>query len=213
MHRAILALSLLSPFLAWGQTELLEPPPSSVYALQDRYYRLQNEFTFMVGFLPSDPYTKGLTAQGGYAFHFNDYFGIQARGAYSLSLPTSLRQQLERDFTVLPTAFSRVLFFIGGDVIFRPLYGKLSVLNRSVVHAELHLLAGGSAFGFTDGLTPSLRPAINVGGGGRVFLGRNASLRLDIVDHIVLAAPGSMSGITNVLAMHFGLAVNFGGTE
>lgn len=213
MYRALVALSLLAPVLAWGQSELLEAPPSSVNALQDRAYRLQNEFTVMVGVLPSDPYTKGLFAQGGYAFHFNDFFGLQARGAYSLPVASSLRQQLERDFVRLPTEFPRVLFFAGGDLIFRPLYGKLSVINKSVVHAELHLLAGGSAFGFTDGITPSLRPAINVGGGGRIFLGRNASLRFDIVNHIVLAAPGSMTGITNVLAISFGLAVNFGGTE
>lgn len=203
----------MAPVLAWGQSELLDAPPSSVNALQDRAFRLQNEFTVMVGLLPSDPYTKGLYAQGGYAFHFNDYFGIQARGAYSLPLPTSLRQQLERDFVRLPTEFPHVLFFAGGDLMFRPLYGKLSVLNKSVVHGEIHLLAGGSAFGFTDGVTPSLRPAVNLGGGGRLFLGRNASLRLDVVNHIVLAAPGSMTGITNVLAISFGLAVNFGGTE
>lgn len=213
MHRAILALSLLAPVMAWSQSELLEPPPSSVYALQDRYYRLQNEFTVMVGFLPSDPYTKGAFVQGGYAFHFNDYVGIQARGAYALPLPTALRQQLERDFTQLPTLFPSVQFFIGGDLMFRPLYGKLSVINKTVIHGEVHLLGGGSAFGFTDSVTPSLRPAINIGGGGRLFLGRNASLRLDLVNHIVLAAPGSMTGITNVLALSFGLAINFGGTE
>ena len=212
MYRAIVAVSLMAPVLAWGQRELLEAPPSSVNALQDRAFRLENEFTVMVGVLPSDPYTKGLYVQGGYAFHFNDAFGLQARGAYSLPLPTSLRQQLERDFVVLPTAFTRVLFFAGGDLVFRPLYGKLSVLNKSVVHGEFHLLAGGSAFGFTDGLT-TLRPAVNLGGGGRLFLGRYASLRLDVVNHIVLAAPGAMSGITNVLAISFGLAVNFGGTE
>lgn len=213
MHKAIVALCLTAPVVAWSQAELLEPPASSTYALQDRAYRLQNEFTVMIGVLPSDPYTKGLYAQGGYAFHFNDFFGIQARGAYSVSFPSKLREQLERDFTILPTAFSQVLFFVGGDVVFRPLYGKLSFLNRFVIHGELHLFAGGSAFGFTDGVTPSLRPALDVGGGGRVFLGKNASLRLDLTDHVVLAAPGSMTGISNVLALCFGLAVNFGGTE
>jgi outer membrane beta-barrel protein len=214
VYRTLVALCLMAPVLAWGQSQFLDAPPSSVNALQDRAFRLQNEFTFVVGFLPSDPFTKGVYAQGGYAFHFNDAFGIQARGAYSLALPTSVRQQLERDFSVLPTAFTRVLFFAGGDLMFRPLYGKLSVLNKSVVHGEVHLLVGGSAFSFTDGLNAvSLRPAVNFGGGGRLFLGRNASLRLDVVNHIVLAAPGAMSGITNVLAISFGLAVNFGGTE
>jgi outer membrane beta-barrel protein len=203
----------MAPVLAWGKGALLEAPPSSVYALQDRAYRLQNEFTVMIGVLPSDPYTKGAFAQGSYAFHFNDYFGVQARGAYSLPVKTSLRQQLERDFTQLPTLFPYVNFFLGGDVIFRPLYGKLSVLNRGVVHAELHLLAGGSGFVFTDSVTPSLRPAVNVGLGGRVFLGRYASVRLDVVDYIVLAAPGSMTGITNTLAISLGLSINFGGTE
>jgi outer membrane beta-barrel protein len=201
------------PSASWSQTEFLEVPPSTVYALQDRAYRMQSEFALMVGFLPSDPYTKGLYGQASYGFHFNDYIGLQARGAYSLSLPTSLRQQLERDFVVLPTAFQRVLFFVGGDVMLRPFYGKFSVLNGVVIHGEIHFLVGGSAFTFTDGLTPSLRPAVDIGGGGRLYLGKNASLRLDVVNHVVLAAPGSMSGITNVIAASFGLALSFGGTE
>ena len=92
-------------------------------------------------------------------------------------------------------------------------YGKLSVGNRFVVHGEVHLIGGGSGFAFTDGLTPSIRPAINLGGGGRLFLGKNASLRLELVNHFVLAAPGSMTGVTNVLDVNFGLAVNIGGTE
>lgn len=213
MHRAIAALSLLAPVLAWSQPEFLEVPPSSTYALQDRAYRLQNEFSLMLGFLPSDPYTKGAFAQGGYAFHFNDYIGLQARGAFAVPVPTSLRTQLERDFSVLPTLFPSVQFFVGGDLLFRPLYGKLSAIDKTVVHAELHLIGGGSAFGYTDGITPSLRPAVNVGLGARVFLGKFASLKLDLVDHIVLAAPGSKTGISNVLAISFGIALNFGGTE
>jgi outer membrane beta-barrel protein len=213
VHRAILAASLLVPALASAQPEVLDAPQGAATALQDRAYRLQHEFAGAVGFLPSDAYTKGLFAQGSYALHFNDIIGLQARGAYALSLPTSLRTQLERDFSVLPTAFPRVLFFVGGDVVFRPLYGKLSVSNAFVVHGEVHLLAGGSAFAFTDGLTPSLRPAIDVGGGGRLYLGRAASLRLDLVNHVVLAAPGSMTGVTNVLALSLGLAINVGGTE
>jgi len=226
VHRAIFALALLVPVLGRAQSELMEVPVSSVNALQNRAYRLQHEFTVVAGFLPTDPYTKGVFAQAGYAFHVNDLFGIQARGAFALPLPTQLRRQLERDFEVLPNQFSRVSFFAGGDVLFRPLYGKLSFLNFGVVHGEVHLLAGVSAFGFTDEQTLSPRPAINVGGGGRAYLGQNVSLRLDLVNHFVfdsftellrllgvVAGPSSGRAVTNVLSLTLGVAITFGGTE
>jgi outer membrane beta-barrel protein len=209
VHRAILVLSLLAPLAAVAQSEELENP-GTVSAVQERAYRMQHELDLSIGILPLDAFYKGLYAQVGYVFHFTDAFAWQVgRGAYVYSAHTGLREQLERDFNVLPTAFDEVQFFVGSDLMWKPFYGKLSVLNTYVVHGEVYLLLGVTVFKFTD----SFRPGINLGGGGRIFISKYASIRLDLTENVVLPTGGAAKTFANVMTVTLGLGINFGGTE
>ncbi len=208
MYRVILLAALVAPAAALAQTEELENP-GSVAAVQERAYRMHHELTLGLGVLPLDAFYKGLYAQVGYAYHFTDHFGWQiGRGAYSYAAKTGLREQLERDFAVLPTAFDEVQFFVGSDLLWKPFYGKLSFLNRWVLHGELYFLLGATVFKFTN----AFRPGVNLGGGGRLFVSKAVSFRLEVTNNIVLPLGGATS-LLNVMTMTLGLSLNFGGTE
>ena len=201
-HVGLAGLLLCS--VAFAQTEELENP-GSIAAVQERAYRLNHELSVGFGILPLDAFTKGLYAQVGYTYHFTDYFAWNVgRGAYVYNVNTGLRDQLERDFAVLPTAFDEVQYFLGSDVWFKPFYGKLSVLNRAVVHFEVHLLAGLSILKFTQ----RFAPGINLGIGLRVFQNKYISYRLDVTDNVVIRERP-----LNVLTITASLALNFGATE
>lgn len=212
MHRAlVVAVGLLVPGSSFAQVEELENP-GSVAAIQDRAYRMQHELGLSVGVLPLDAFTKGLYAQVGYTVHFSDTFAwTVGRGAYSYAVNTGLRDQLQRDFGVLPTNadFDAVQFFVGSDIMWAPLYGKVSVLNRSVLHGELFLLLGGTLFKFTQ----TFRPGVNLGGGVRLFASQWVSFRLDVTDNVVLPIGGSAKSLTNVMTLTLTLAINFAATE
>lgn len=212
MHRAlVVAVGLLVPGLSNAQVEELENP-GSVAAIQDRAYRMQHELGLSVGVLPLDAFTKGLYAQVGYTVHFTDTFAwTVGRGAYSYAVNTGLRDQLQRDFGVSPSNadFDAVQFFVGSDIMWSPLYGKVSVLNRSVLHGELFLLLGGTLFKFTQ----TFRPGVNLGGGVRLFASQWVSFRLDVTDNIVLPIGASAKSIMNVMTLTLTLAINFGATE
>lgn len=208
MHRVILLLTLALPGVGLAQTEELENP-GSVAAVQERAYRMHHELNLAVGVLPLDAFYKGLYAQVGYAYHFTDHFAWQiGRGAYSYAAKTGLREQLERDFAVLPTAFDEVQFFVGSDLMWKPFYGKLSFLNRWVLHGELYFLLGATVFKFTN----AFRPGVNVGGGARLFVSKAVSFRLEATDNIVLPLGGATS-LMNVMTLTLALGLNFGGTE
>lgn len=208
MHRALIGLFLLVPVASFAQLDELENP-GSVSAIQNRAYRMQHELDLSVGVLPLDAFYKGLYAQVSYTAHFTDTFAWQvARAAYSYSVKTGLREQLERDFGVLPTRFPEVQFFVGTDIIWKPFYGKLSVLNTWVLHGEAFFILGGTLFRFTN----AFGPGVNVGAGGRLFFSRNVSLRLDVTNNVVIPLAGSTS-VTNILTMTLSLGINFGATE
>lgn len=209
MLRALIGLCLLVPALSFAQVQDLENP-GTVSAVQDRAYRMMHELDLSVGVLPLDAFYKGLYAQVSYTAHFSDSFAWQVgRAAYTYAAKTGLREQLERDFGVLPTAFEEVQFFFGSDIMWKPLYGKLSVLNRWVVHGEVFLTLGATLFKFTN----AFRPGVNLGGGGRVFLSKYVSFRLDVTNNVVIPIGGGSTNFTNVLTMTLSLGINFGATE
>jgi outer membrane beta-barrel protein len=207
--RALFAATVLCATLAFGQKEE-DDDATPLSAVQERTYRMQHEFSLGIGVLPVDPYSKGLFAQFGYTAHFSDTFAWQvARGAYSYAVKTELRNQLERDFGRLPTEFDEIQFFVGTNAVWTPIYGKLSVGNRWDVHGEVFLSVGATLFKFTQ----NFRPGVNLGLGGRVFLNRALSLRLDLADNVVIPTGAAAPNLGNVLEFSLALALNLGATE
>lgn len=208
---ALLFLLCLVPGLARAQAEALENP-GAVSAVQERMYRMNHELTLGVGVLPADAFYKGLTAGVGYTYHFSDSFAWQVgRGSYSYNLKTGLREQLERDFGVAPTANAfqdEVQWMVGSDLMWSPFYGKLAFRNSKVLHFEAFLIGGGSVLKLNR--TDGFRPAANVGIGLRLFSSNTVSFRLDVTNNIVFA---EATRIINVPVFQLSTALNFGATE
>ncbi len=162
-----------------------EAPDGTVAAVQERSFRLKHELGLGVGYLPSDPFSRGVALQLGYTFHFTDHFAWQVgRGFFNFSFPTNLRDQLVQRYHAEPRDFDTVQWAVGSDLIFAPFYGKAALLNRSVLWWEIYVLAGAS----TVKLASALTPAVNIGGGIRLFGTRWLSLRLEAVNHFTLPA-------------------------
>ncbi len=206
MRRApVTCLLCLVPALALAQNEELVNP-GSTSAIQDRAYKMAHEFSLSGGILPLDAFWKGVYAQGSYTLHFNDYVSWQVgRFAYNFAWSTGLRDQLERDFGVLPTAFDEVQFWGGSDLQLAPFYGKTTLFNSLVLHFDFHILIGVSVFKFT---TSGVRPAVNLGGGIRLYQNQYVSWKFDVTDNIVITDKPF-----NVLTLTLSLAINLGATE
>ncbi len=205
VFRAFIAVLLLMGAPALAQLEELENP-GTVSAVQQRLYRMQHEINLAFGVLPLDAFYKGIYGQVGYTAHFTDHFAWQiGRFAYAAPIKTGLREQLERDFGVLPTVFEEVQFFFGSDIMWKPFYGKFSVMNTWVWQVEAFLIAGVSVFKFTN----TIQPGINLGGGFRLFLNRYVSLRVDVTNNIVFPIGGGSVTVNNVMQVNAGLSFNF----
>ena len=216
MKRTILLLVCLAPAMAFAQGEELENP-GTVLAVQDRTYRMSSELVLGIGIAPLDAFYKGLIGQIAYVYHFSDSFAWQVgRGLLSYNIKTGLRDQLETQFGVSPTAFPQLNWMVGSDVMWTPIYGKTSWLNKSVGHFEVFGLLGASVVNerlaadvATGTGTTVFRPAIHVGLGARVFTNKSVSFRLDFSNDFVI-----YKGLeSNIILVQLSLALNFGGTE
>ncbi len=171
---ALLAAAALSPVPALAQ-EFEEG--GKLYAVQNRKYVQGHEFLIGLGTVPMDAFYKGITGTFAYAYHFSDMWAWEiASGTYSLNVDTSLRDELENNFGVRPTRFPELQFFVGSNIIFKPLYGKFAFLNDSLMYAELYLTAGPSVANYENA---GVFIGLNVGGGARLYLTKNFSIRFE----------------------------------
>src|SRR5581483_5122801 len=169
---------------------------------QQRPYRMAAEIDRAAGLLPLDAFNKTLYGQVSFVYHFTDYFAWEVgRGAYVYNVDTGLKAELERNYGVLPTAVDLVQFFVGSDLMLKPFFGKTAVLNKAVLYYEAYLMLGATVYKYTT----AFRPAVNVGGGVRLFQNKYVSYRLEATDDIVI-----ISRPYNVMAVNLILALNFG---
>jgi outer membrane beta-barrel protein len=201
MNRLALIVVALVPALVFAQAEELENP-GSVSAIQTRPYRMASEINLCVGLLPADAFTKTVYGQVSFVYHFTDTFAWQVgRGAYGYNIDTGLKDSLERNFAVLPTATDTVQFFVGSDLMFSPFFGKTAVLNKTVLYFEAYLMVGVTVFKYTN----AFRPGANLGGGVRLFQNKYVSYRLEVTDDIIITDKPF-----NVMMVNLMLALNFG---
>jgi len=164
-----LALASVWPVHAFAQDY-------SAMVVQNRRFDPTHEFGFAVGWLPLDAFTKAATLTASYTLHFNHAWAWEIGNlTYSLHYDTNLWEQLEA-LDTRPTPFEVLDFYATSNIIWKPLYWKGSWLNSSLAYGEFFLTLGGG-YGW---LTRSARPAVNAGGGFRIYGNSLISFRLDI---------------------------------
>ena len=205
--KRVLGITVFLSALAWAprpahaQLEFAGDAPR-VFSIQERPYRLGHEFQLGLGVLPMDAFYVGAVIGASYTYHFSDFWGWEIAGAgYSLNFDTGLKNQLRSDYLIEPVGGGgeRVRLFGSTGVVVKPLFGKLTLFNQTIVHAETFFTAGlGSVLkrpqageGANNG---GYRFAVNLGMGFRFWTTRAVSWRLDIRDYFVFeqALPENM---------------------
>ncbi len=199
------ALPLLHPSSSGAAPTEEEPQweeSDDLPAIQNRKFRLEHELDLGMGILPADAFYKGVSFTGAYLWHISDLWAAEGRFSYltPMLIKTELRDKLEKNFGEPPSKFAEIHMYGEAGVLFKPIYGKLSFLNKTLVYGELYLslsaavakMVGGKA---TDNEPQGKGTRIAFGGapgfGMRGFLNRYMSLRFDF-RYMMLYSQGEM---------------------
>lgn len=203
LRTSTLALALLCAAAPTARAGITDQG-GDLYSIEKRNILGSHELVLSVGTLPMDAFSKGLTLYGSYNYHFSQLIGWEIIGGmYSFNLGTGLKQELKDLFDVQPTELGELTWILNSNFIFKPLYGKLALLNDQVLAGELSFCLGYAMGGFTA----SFPSGVDVGVALRVFLGRYFSVRLDIREYLFF--PGFTSVEDNIY-ISLGLALTFG---
>jgi outer membrane beta-barrel protein len=150
--------------------------------VQNRTYSKKRklEFSLLGGTLMTDPFLNVKTLGGTIGFHFSEYLSahivgwksyVSGSGAYERF------QEVIQEKVGVPAvpATNNPLWYLGGEAVGSLLYGKLSVLGKSIIYFDLHMLGG---LGQT--VTETGRNFTqHVGIGQKIYLSKTTSLRFD----------------------------------
>jgi len=176
----------------------------AVEAIQNRTYHLGQEFEFSISVLPYDAFYKAIAPEFAYTVHFTDDVAWEVvRVGYAQRFDTNLKSQL-LSLGTQPTSFEEINLFLSSDVMWSPIYAKMALANKAVIYGEVYGVLGGGAYNTTQ----TWRPAPNIGLGGRLFLSKLVSLRLEVRESILIE-----SSLPSVVDINLGLSVNFGSAE
>jgi outer membrane beta-barrel protein len=207
-YLALLTLTLAGASPALADDDMDEEQVAT-YAVQSRLFRLGGELNAAAGILPMNAFSKGLTVGGSFTYHFSNAWAWEViNGAYVYKqMDTGLKTELLENFDVQPTKLAAIDLMLSSSLVLKPFYGKLTVFNRRVIHAEVSVPFGLTLGRYTN--PQSYLPGPNLGVIFRVFISPHASLRIDVRENVLF----NHWATRNELHVSLGLAFAWGGDE
>ncbi len=197
------------------------------YGGEDRHQVSLMFATSMVG-----KYTEGVGGYLSYQYNFTDMLGIEVGGGFFATSETSVMQSVRARTSEEPFFSDQYALQWTGmaNVVFVPVYGKMSFASEFDPAFDLFLLAGGGVVGTRRGngfggtgdpesFDSSTTWGVDVGGGVRLYLTPLIALRLEVrswfypdpADPPAGANQTDIGGVTSVINFQAGVQFAFGG--
>jgi len=153
--------------LFWGNRR-------AVGIVQPRLYEKDGHFeaTLFGGIIPNDDFIVYFPTGVRAGYHFSEAFAVEGSFAYAFDTNTDLTSFLETEIGLKRADIQEVLhMYYNVDILWAPIYGKISVLGAKLAHFETFVGVGFGAFHTTE--YPETNPSGNdvIKPGGNTILG------------------------------------------
>lgn len=196
---------------------------SELGVVQNRAYSKAKklEAGLYFGAIMTDPFLNVSSLGGSLGYHFNEYLSVHALGWKSYANDSSALA-LFRTYSNGDANVNRPSGYLGAELRGSLLYGKLSVVGKSIIYYDLHTSFG---LGSTSTYSGSyFTPSINIG--QQIFLSKSVSFNFDyrlmayrekILEQVVTATAGTVKGernnFSNVFTIGFSFLLGGGGSD
>ncbi len=219
----LLGMMLLIPAQASAALSFgIERP--RIFSIQERPYRLDHEFELGVDILPLDAFYIGAAIGGSYTYHFSDFWAWEIASLnYSFNFDTPLEAELDERFGVKPVrgGGERIRIYGTTSLVVKPLFGKLSLFNSSIIYSETFFTFGVGPFvhASNNGENTFVDPTLSAGVGIRLWTSDAFSMRLEVRDYIIFKNVfggndliRQEKGVVNTLVFNLSVALTTGGS-
>ncbi len=146
---------------------------------KDFLKRRRWELTPMVCLSLNDAFYQKIGGGASLAYHLADSLGIEVQAAYVGTIQTDMVGYFQQANEALPKV-SELQYYMMGNILWSPIYGKLSLFTDEIVHFDAYLIGG---FGMAKTET-GYKLASNIGLGLRYFVTSWLVIKLEVRDLI-----------------------------
>lgn len=163
-----------------------------IRAVSRPVFRKQGRFELapVAGVSVSDSFFRRWTVGARASYHLVDSFSVDVGGAWNAwSEPLEAAVFIGSPNEVVVADPAPLIGFADATVTFDPFYGKVALMSEWTVHFDTYVSGGGGAlFTAPTALSTSVvHPALEVGGGARLFLTPWLATRVDLRDYLYAA--------------------------
>lgn len=151
----------------------------------------------------NDPFFQHMLVGAAVGFHVADSLAFELRGsAVVASIKSSAIRFVRTETDSLLKNAPELQYHADLDVVWAPLYGKISLFSEGILHFDTYITAGPGIFGTDAGINP----AVNFGLGQRYFITDWLTARLEIRDYLYLDSRNDESSVRQSLVLGFALS-------
>lgn len=195
LTRTALVAFAAAPCFAPGLARAASDGPvvrPQIYTANDKL-----EIAAVVGYVSNDPFNRIIVPGVSVAYHYGEHSAIEVHAGYGMYSPKQLLSQVRQKTARDPAVVSRPQFFVTGNYMWTPIYGKLAAFGEVVLHYDLFVLAGGGIVNdeietntttqngvVVKTISNKIFPATNAAIGQHIFFSKRTALRVEIRPYV-----------------------------
>lgn len=154
---------------------------SEVSVIQRRFLPKTGRFQFYLGLssIANDPWFWGMGGAGRLGYHFTEAWALDFNYAFLSNSEKDAVKDLKANNAVNTDSIISLQNYLGVDVVWAPIYGKMSLFNKRIVPFDMYFSLGGGQASISNAKTSSAA-AFHVGGGQSFAMSKGIAFRWDI---------------------------------
>ncbi|MBX2996639.1 MAG: outer membrane beta-barrel domain-containing protein [Bdellovibrionaceae bacterium] len=155
-------------------------PFSEVTVLQRRFQPKTERFqaSFGLGGITNDPWFYGVGGSLRFAYHFSEAFALEGVATFLSNSERDSAKDLLANNAVSTSSIVSTKGFYGVDLMWSPIYGKMSLFNKRIIPFDMYF-SGGLGQSEVDGATSKNLMTFHVGTGQVFALSKSWGFRWD----------------------------------
>ncbi|MEK6628965.1 MAG: outer membrane beta-barrel domain-containing protein [Bdellovibrionota bacterium] len=175
-------------------------PFSDISVIQKKFLPKTERFQLYAagGMTTNSPWFLNIGAKVNLAYHFTESFGIEASGMFLSSSETEAAKEIRANNSLQPDKFVITKYNMLLDLVWSPIYGKVSNLDSKIIPFDMYFSFGGGLSG-TNSQEKTV-PTFHIGTGQIFALSKSMAFRWDYSWNLYQATPVVDAGATSAPA-------------
>lgn len=172
-------------------------PFSEVSVIQRRFLPKTERFQFFLGFstIANDPWFWGVGGGGRFGYSFTESLALELNFAFLSSSEKDAVKDLRTNNAVRTDSIVSAQNYLGADLVWSPIYGKMSLFNKRIVPFDMYFAIGAGQAGVSNATTTTAT-AFHVGSGQVFAMSKSVGFRWDLSWNFYNATPNPAPGST-----------------